>query len=356
MPLLEKYQKIKEAMIAEYGPEKGEKVFYAYCNEHGINPDAKSIFDIKGAPQHFHISQFSPSQVETKEGMKYYVTGYISTSDLDLTNDIVTPECLKDMVSQIESGNIKIDVEHEAYTKDTTIIPMGKIVKATLDNKGILIEAELNSDNSRFKEVWASIKNGFLDAFSITFLPLQFVEKEVAGVKARLLYAIKLLNVAITGCPAQEKATITGAFMKSLSFNNPIGEQKMADKTKEELDKEKLEEEEAKKKKSVSEEVPKVEVVEQKALKTIEESLTALSAQVVGLKSAVEEMQKAKEVQVKSALDAEKISVEMKAIALQVAEIKEALKAPVHKAIAGSDGTPTGAIAQGQAGSIIGLL
>lgn len=34
MPLTAKMRKVKRAMIKEYGPEKGEQVFYAWENKH----------------------------------------------------------------------------------------------------------------------------------------------------------------------------------------------------------------------------------------------------------------------------------------------------------------------------------
>ena len=40
--------------------------------------------------------------VEIKGEKKYYVTGYISTGDLDLVNDIVTKTCMEDMVTQLQ--------------------------------------------------------------------------------------------------------------------------------------------------------------------------------------------------------------------------------------------------------------
>jgi len=48
---------------------------------------------------------FSSDNIELKsEGENFFVEGYISTSDLDMVNDIVTKACLLDMAEQMKSG------------------------------------------------------------------------------------------------------------------------------------------------------------------------------------------------------------------------------------------------------------
>jgi HK97 family phage prohead protease len=164
-------------------------------------------------------------EIEVKGGKDYYIEGYISTSDLDYGNDIVTDVCMDDMISQFESTEIKLDWEHEALKGDTklektinrTINPIGKIIETKRDEKGIWIKAILNKSNERFKEIWASIKSGFLDGFSIGYYPQEKVyKKNVDGLMIRLLNKIKLINIALTGNPMNPNTTITNAFMKSL--------------------------------------------------------------------------------------------------------------------------------------------
>lgn len=164
-------------------------------------------------------------EIEVKGGKDYYIEGYISTSDLDYGNDIVTDVCMDDMISQFESTEIKLDWEHEALKGDTklektinrTINPIGKIIETKRDEKGIWIKAILNKSNERFKEIWESIKSGFLDGFSIGYYPQEKVYKKNAdGLMIRLLNKIKLINIALTGNPMNPNTTITNAFMKSL--------------------------------------------------------------------------------------------------------------------------------------------
>ena len=165
----------------------------------------------------FFTDEIGYEQTETKGGKDYFVTGYISTKDRDLVNDVVSEEALSSMLSQINHKNIKLDVEHEAWREENpSIVPVGKIVEAKRDDKGIFVKAVLNRAHGRFKEVWDSVKSGFLDAFSIAFKTTSYVHKVVDGVKTRVLNGVELLNVALTGNPVNPECKMTEVFTKSL--------------------------------------------------------------------------------------------------------------------------------------------
>jgi len=170
---------------------------------------------------------FTSSPIELKqEKDDFFVEGYISTSDLDLVNDIVTKECIMDMAEQMKSRVIKLDIEHESFRGNNevemeinkTIIPAAKIDNFLIDQKGLKVRAVLNKHASRFKEVMGSIKDGFLDAFSIAFIPTKARMIEKAGQEVRMLDKINLLNVAFTGNPVNTHSTMTNVFAKSLEF------------------------------------------------------------------------------------------------------------------------------------------
>ncbi len=174
--------------------------------------------------QTFFTDSVDFEEVETKAGKEFYVKGYISTHDKDLVNDIVTNGCMSDMLEQLKSRNIKLDVEHEAFKGSTnfekeinkTTIPIAKVVKAIQTEKGIWIKALMNKAHARFEEVWKSVKGGFLDAFSIAFIPLKTAVKAIDGEKTRLLDRLNLLNIAMTGNPINPSASMGEIFMKSL--------------------------------------------------------------------------------------------------------------------------------------------
>jgi len=153
-----------------------------------------------------------------------YVYGYISTKDKDLVNDMVTDNCLKSMFHQMKNRTIKFDIEHESFRGDSdldreinkTLNPIAKVDWFGLDANGLMVKAVLNKHHPRFEEVKGSIKDGFLDAFSIAYIPTKVEEIETKDETIRKLDDINLLNVAFTGNPVNQSARITDVFMKSI--------------------------------------------------------------------------------------------------------------------------------------------
>jgi HK97 family phage prohead protease len=165
--------------------------------------------------------EFSYGEIEVKGQKQYFVTGYISSNDLDLVNDIVTEEAMLDMVEQINTGNVKLDVDHEAWETEQgpNILPIGRIIEAKYekDNKRLWVKAIINPDSKRFNKIWNNVKNKFLDAFSIAYKPIKTITQIIGEKEVRLLQQIKLLNVALTGNPANPEARITEVMTKSLN-------------------------------------------------------------------------------------------------------------------------------------------
>ena len=206
----------------------------------------------KMKPFIFYTEPIEYKAEETSEGKKYFIEGYISTKDIDLVNDIVTENALNSMLEQLKNRNIKIDFEHEAFRGDDefeqelnkTRIPLGRIISQTKDDKGIKIVAQLNPAWKKFdknnnvvmdfKDIWKSVKEKFLDAFSIAYVPIKTAIKRIGEKSIRLLDDINLLNVALTGNPVNPNANLTAVMAKSRDFliENEEGDKKMSDEQK----------------------------------------------------------------------------------------------------------------------------
>jgi len=171
----------------------------------------------------FNTDKITFSTINIKGEAQSFVTGYISVPEIDLYNDLVTPLALKSMLRQITESNIVLDYEHESFRDDKTILPVGKIVEAKVDDRGLWVKAVLNKHSPKYKALWGSVKDGFINAFSIAFKPLKVVTKTVGDVTVRLIEDLKLLNVALTGTPVNEGAIMTSHSMKSV-FLKAIGD------------------------------------------------------------------------------------------------------------------------------------
>jgi hypothetical protein len=146
------------------------------------------------------------------------------------------------MFSQMKSRSIKIDVEHEAFKGATmlereiakTTNPIARISWFGKDSNGILAKALLNKHHPRFEEVKGSLLGGFLDAFSIAYIPTDVEYQTKNGEQIRRLNDLRLLNVAFTGNPVNTKARISEVMAKSLEFAShasPKGNLKSAEGT-----------------------------------------------------------------------------------------------------------------------------
>jgi len=168
----------------------------------------------------FRTDQIAYEIIETKAGKDYIIKGYISTNEIDLYNDLVTPNGLQSMLKQINERNITLDYEHEAWRDDSSILPVGRIVEASIDDRGLWVKALLNPASPKFKDLWESIKGQFVDAFSIAFTPIKTAMKIIDDVEVRLIDDLNLLNVALTGNPVCPGARMTGYDMKSIMLKS----------------------------------------------------------------------------------------------------------------------------------------
>ena len=241
----------------------------------------------------FHTDQIAYEIIETKSGKDFYITGYISTPDIDLVNDVVSPNAMKSMLTQIKSSTITLDYEHEAFRDDPSILPVGKIIEAKLDDRGLWVKCKLNNSSPKFKDLWGSVKGGFVNAFSIAFTNVKAATTKMGDSIIRIIEDLTLLNVALTGVPVNPKASLAGYSMKSV-FLKAIGDyEKKAEDTKmsEEEIKNDVSQEEVKKVEEVVEKAPeetKVKVAEEKPVEAKSEDLEAVKKELKSLSEQIE--------------------------------------------------------------------
>ena len=158
-----------------------------------------------------------------------FVEGDISTTDIDLVNDIMTKECQESIQRQMLERTFKLDLEHEAFRGESheekeiakTKIPAGKIIDSTVRDLGenrysTSVKGEINRHHPNYKSIKGNLTEGYLDAFSVAFLATDVTYDVKDGERVRMLNDVKLLNVALTGNPCNTKAQLSDIFMKSM--------------------------------------------------------------------------------------------------------------------------------------------
>jgi phage head maturation protease len=180
------------------------------------------------------------SEVNLKGEKQFFIEGYASTIDQDKAGEILEFSAQEDIFKQVQNENITMDIEHEEwYSNDGKVlqrpknekIPVAKIVSAELRPRGVWVKAQINTNLRSFNEVWGSIKDGFLKAFSVAFYPVQ----KVGGIIKHL----NLVNITLTGSPVNPQATFAvsmksaAAWMDTLEI--PKEEIKMVEEIKTEV-------------------------------------------------------------------------------------------------------------------------
>ena len=196
--------------------------------------------------QYNYLETFTWTEATIKGKKRFFVEGYISTTDLDESNEVVTLKAQQDIVEQVRGRVITMDVEHEEWLDENgdvlnkpknMKVPVAKIVEAELKDKGTWVKAEINQDSGSFKTIWNSIKNSFLHAFSIGFYPVEAVTKSINGNIVKFIDKINLINVTLTGSPVNTNATfrpVMKAVLKNMNGESNMVEDETVEETTEE--------------------------------------------------------------------------------------------------------------------------
>ena len=142
------------------------------------------------------IMDWDTKSIKKNAEGKLVIKGYANTKDRDRVGDIVLPEAFKAQLPEFMENPILL------YMHDWDR-PCGKIVKAEIDEKGLLIEAEITNANSA-EDIRVMCKDGTLKTFSIGYNEIDADwDKETA---TNIVSEIELLEISIVTIPCNTQA------------------------------------------------------------------------------------------------------------------------------------------------------
>jgi len=285
-----------------------------------------------------YLTSFTPTEIILKGEKKYIVKGYVSTIDEDLSNETLSEDAQKDILNQIKERQITFDADHEIYydngqsvNKPLSKIPYAKVIDAELDlnnkygKKGVYVTVEMNQAHPNFKNIWDSVKNGFLHSFSVAFYPVEAISKKENGIWKSIVNKLNLINITFTGNPMNPQAQFTPVMKSVINdiYQNSFGEVKKeelkmseqetnansqanlkSEEMSEEEKKKKQAEEDAKKEKESKEQENKEKEIEKKSLKMIDDMKTELKTAFVSeIQLAIKKSQDDLQTQIKALTD-----------------------------------------------------
>jgi len=198
---------------------------------------------LKASTSSFDLKSGVDSQGRERE----YVEGFLATTHIDKGNDRFTKSALKAMAEDINGGDNTIDaafrsvdeseignIDHDNNPAspfgDKRIVPAFRLktaeVRSTNNGEnGLWVKGVLNSDGMPGDTVSAvknSIKDGFLNAFSVEFVAEKVKQMREGNKVVRVIEEAKATGAALTGRPMNPEAVMTDADLKSMAVEYKV--------------------------------------------------------------------------------------------------------------------------------------
>jgi HK97 family phage prohead protease len=165
----------------------------------------------------------------TNDRGAFHVTGYAATTDFDLQEDIISHEAMQESADDLLHNSTML------FNHDDSV-PIGKIVKQQLDQKGILIDAIIDKTAVVPKtgaKVVDMIKQGILNKFSIRAKVLEAKQEFVAELDtvANVIKRMLLIECSLVSIPANPEAKAMNYYIgKALKESKEMTEEAKAKK------------------------------------------------------------------------------------------------------------------------------
>lgn len=119
------------------------------------------------------------------------IKGFANASTVDRGSEVVEPKAFKSSIDKYMENPI-VFYNHDW---DSAI---GKVVDATITNKGLMVDIEIGKGFEPADKVWAQIEQGILKAFSIGFRPIEMDydnKSEILTIKDMELYEVSVVTI-----------------------------------------------------------------------------------------------------------------------------------------------------------------
>lgn len=172
---------------------------------------------------------FLTDRIEVRnKDKKFWVKAYATLmgDNVDDKNSIITQTAKNKMLSDMMRSDIAVDVEHDAVaTGRPNLLPVAKIRTGNWDKVGLITNIEVNNHSPQFPTTWGSLKDGFLDALSVEFIPKKVHEEFIDGSWFKVIDDLELKGMAFTGRSATSGTNILEVFTRSANeFSSKNGE------------------------------------------------------------------------------------------------------------------------------------
>jgi len=161
--------------------------------------------------------QFKTFEIKEQTVDKQEFTAIISTSDVDLDDEVMLPDGLN--MKEFKKNPIILF----NHNKD---LPIGKALSIRKSGNGMIAKAKLGENIDRINDIWKLVKQGILKGISVGFIANEIriptpQDIKLFGKKVkRVISKWTLLEVSVVSVPANQNALIQSC--KSLNIDPKV--------------------------------------------------------------------------------------------------------------------------------------
>ena len=161
---------------------------------------------------------------EATHDHQYFVEGFVTTPMKDLQGEVVKETVFPEIVTNIAKPPHNLGwLHHESpyanpnaqKAEPAIMFEQARVERNPTGKMGVWVRGKLNKMHPAFKQTWYELKEGFLNAFSMEFMPLNETQGYVDGKATNIVDSIKYLSTSLVRAPANEGAYITKVYAKS---------------------------------------------------------------------------------------------------------------------------------------------
>ena len=131
-----------------------------------------------------------------------------STNGIDRDGEIIEAKAFENALSLFRKNPVVL------WAHDHSKPPIAKSLQEKITDDGLIFQPQF-AKTTFAKEIWSLFKNGFLNAFSIGFIPKEYEYEEINGKKVRKFTEVELLEISAVPVPSNAAAlavrSVTGS-------------------------------------------------------------------------------------------------------------------------------------------------
>jgi len=146
------------------------------------------------------IAQTKAGSIDEKNAS---LIAFASTDAIDRDGEVILPSAFEKSLLSFRKNPVVL------WAHDHSRLPIGRSLAENIIDTGLQFNPQFAIKESLFaKEVFELYKSGFLNAFSVGFVPKEFTKDEAEGKEVKVFTEVELLEVSAVPVPSNSGALV----------------------------------------------------------------------------------------------------------------------------------------------------